>query len=304
MTSGEKQYFIVASHGWSASNWVAFSLNLHPQIACAHSSAALLADDPTVFDGGRIRPYIPQLRQGYVQRQSRPVDELYDEIERQKTAPFVGSVHTYRLRDLPVQAARFPNLRRSYRTINLVRHPLDVVVSGFGQFKDLFRIDLNEFSWTLRKVVDQGLDIVETVCARYGLNPGDYDVLCFFGACAVLGSLRLDILASQQIQSSNVCPWQYQGFVRMEEITRSAAVFAGLVQSITGREGLATADYLKTVFQTGPINVHNREAGQNTNKRWLDLEDWQREAFGLFLDRFDLLETYRDYGYDFDFMQG
>ena len=172
MPQQETNYFIVTCHGCSASNWVAYTLNLHPKIACAHGSTATIATDPTQWDGDDLHHELAKLRRGQQRQVACSIDERYDELEAQKTAPFVGSVHTYRLRDLSQQSERFPHIRRRFRTVNLIRHPLDLVVSGHGLFQKAFRINLEEFSWTLRKVVVQGLDIVESVSDRYKLAPG------------------------------------------------------------------------------------------------------------------------------------
>lgn len=302
MNHPSPQNFIVACHGWSASNWVAYTLNQHPKIACAHNDTATIAADPTQWDGDKLRQGIARIRWGQQRRVSCPIDERYDELEAQKTAPFVGSVHTYRLRDLPEQTERFPNIRRQFRTVNLIRHPLDLVVSGHGLFQKAFRINLDEFSWTLRKVVAQGLDIVEAVSDRHGLAPGDYDNLCFFSACVVLGSLRLDLDAMQKLQGGDAAPWHYQGVVRMEDVTSSPAAFSDMLRKISGQEDLATDAYLGAVFQTEKINVHKHAAKQGTLQRWHDLSQWQREAFRLFFERFELRDTYEGFGYDFSFL--
>jgi len=300
----QRQNFIVTCHGWSASNWVAYALNRHPAIACGHSSAAILAEDSGIFDAAGLKRNLGALRRGYLQRQDRPMSEVHDDLAARKPAPHIGTVHTYRLRDLPGQAASFGTAPGPLRTVNLIRHPLDLVVSGYGQFQDLFRIDLKEFRWTLGKIVDQGLDIVEPLCDRYGIAPGDYDTVCFFGACVVLGSLRLDLDAQAAIEADSDSPWGYQGFVRTEDVTTRPTAFADLVGRITGTPDLATPDYLDAVFRQGRINVHNRRAARTTAQRWHDLQDWQRAGFRAFLTRFDLRPAYQRFGYDFDFLEG
>ena len=291
--------FIVTCHGWSASNWLAHALHCHPRISCAHSAAAILAEDPAIFDGVGLKTQLPRVRAGYLQRQSRAIDALYADLAHQHPAAHIGTVHTYRLRDLPVQADRFPPRDGPYRVVNLLRHPLDLVVSGYGQFRDLFAIDLNEFSWTLAKIVDQGLEIVETICDAHDLRPGSYDVLCFFGACVVLGSLRLDLDALDQISDED---WHYLGAVRMEEITTDPAALARLIAQLTDQPGLADQAYLDQVFRKGRINVHNAHAARGTQQRWHDLAPWQQQGFAAFLDHFALRAPYTELGYDFSFL--
>lgn len=286
--TGASTKFILASHGWSASKWVAHALNRHDQIACGHSSAAVLAAEAGDYDP-QITKMLPALRQGYVGRQTQPIADRYAALAALKPAPILGTVHTYRLRDLPSQAARFPP-ESPYVVMNLVRHPLDLVISGAGQFETLFRADLNELAWTLRKVVDQGLEIVEDIASRHGLMPGDH--VAFFGAAVVLGSLRLDLDAS-------LAAWDYRGTVRMEDVTQDRRAFAKMVATLTDRDDLDTPAYLDAVFDQGAMNRH---AAKGAVRNWEALAPWQQETFAAFFKKFALRAPYEAMGYDFSFL--
>jgi len=289
--------FLVACHGWSASKWVAHALNRHPEIACGHSSSGALAGDAAHQDDN-LAPLIPALRAGYLRRQQAPMTDTYAALSAAKPARFTGTVHTYRLRDLPVQADRF-SPPPGMPVLNLVRHPLDLVISGAGQFQALFRADLNEFAWTLNKIRDQGLEIIERICGRHRLAPGDYDVLCFFGACVVLGSLRLELEAEDAVRAG---PWDYRGTVRMEDVTTSPAAFARMVTDLTGAPELADRGYLNAVFRQSPINRHRRQTGGCPPDRWAALAPWQREGFAAFFEHFALRAPYEAMGYHFRFL--
>ena len=216
--------------------------------------------------------------------------------------PYIGTVHTYRLRDLPIQAKMFPETGLKFRTINLIRHPIDLVISGFGQFKELFKIDINEYSWTLQKIVNQGLDIVENICDRYNILPGDYDSICFFGASVVLGSLRLDLDAQKIIELDKEGQWDYLGIVRMEDVTSNPDILADLIKRITGARNAVSDAYLEKVYKLNKINVHNKQAGEGLENRWMKLEEWQKETLSMFIKQFELKQEYESFGYDFSFM--
>lgn len=297
-------YFVVTCHGWSASNWLANALHKHPNILCAHSSAALPADDPSVFDGDGLKKKIPALRKGYIARQNRSLTDLYESLPNPKNAHIIGSVHTYRLRDLPAQTELITPRSSPIPVVNLVRHPLDLVVSGYGQFKDLFRIDLNEFSWTLNKIVARGLEMPEAICAKHNVDPGDYDSVCFLGACVVLGSLRLDLDALDAVENSGAAHWDFRGHVQMEQLTRDPNSFSRLLPTLTNRNDLATTEYLDSVFTERKVNIHNHDAPSGTHQRWNALKPWQQEAFRAYLDLFELQKQYEAIGYDFSMMEG
>ncbi|MBY6067779.1 hypothetical protein KUW17_13565 [Leisingera aquaemixtae] len=296
-------YFVVTCHGWSASNWLAHALHKHKDVTCAHSSALIPAKNASVFDGRGLQKHIPDLRKGYVERQTRSLMDTYADFSKDQQTEFVGSVHSYRLRDLPAQTRLIGQTETTIPVVNLVRHPLDLVVSGYGQFKDLFPIDLNEFSWTLRKIVDQGLDIAETVCKRHSINPGDFDTVCFLGACVVLGSLRMDLDALNEVSESDTGPWDYRGIVRMEEVTRDRKTYAELLDRLSNHKLQADTEYLESVFEEKRVNVHNRSAPEGTAARWQALQPWQREAFKAYLALFQLQSAYESNGYDFSFLE-
>src|ERR1041385_1726680 len=97
----DKKYFIVTSHGWSASNWVAHSLNLHPDIICTHSARNALAGEKDLQSNENLKIHLSQLHKGYASRQERDIRISYDEIESNGKALYYGSVHLYRMRDVP-----------------------------------------------------------------------------------------------------------------------------------------------------------------------------------------------------------
>jgi hypothetical protein len=302
LNNSNPKFFIITCHGWSASNWLAYCLNLHPNITCGHSGAAILANDPNYINIDGLKKNFRVIREGCLQRQTRSILETYHKLQKQKNAPFIGTVHSYRLRDLPFQQRNFSFDIDYFRTVNLVRHPLDLVISGYGQFKDLFKMDINEFSFTISKLVNQGLDIVDSICIKYNLVPGDFNNLCFFSACVILGSLRLDLDALETIQKSTDNPWNYQGTVRMEEITQSPTRFSKLIEQITNKNDLVSKEYINNIYNIGRVNIHNKEASLGIIQRWNDLKKWQKETFVLFFRRFNIQSSYESMGYNFDFI--
>ncbi|MAU97485.1 MAG: hypothetical protein CMP81_16620 [Fulvimarina sp.] len=301
------RWFIVSSHGWSASHWLAFNLARHPQIMCVHSSAALPADRGEPYDVSAllarkdfatIFAMIAQFRKGYVARGTlRPAD-LFRRMELESCGrPLLGSVHTFRLRDLPRLAAELDPPERSLRIVNLIRHPVNLVNSGAGQYELTFRLDLNELQWVARRVVDTGLDAFEQIAARHGLYPGDLEVLSFFGACATLKGLAEDFAARDALVARGVA--SYAGSVRQEDVTREPEIFRDLVARLGAGAVDCPEDYLGDVFSDARRNVHNARNGPTEPtalfEQWAP---WQQEAFAFCLDRFDLRKPYLAEGYD------
>ncbi|SDE45165.1 hypothetical protein PUH89_07735 [Rhodobacter capsulatus] len=305
-------WFIVTSHGWSASHWLAHNLNRHPQIACLHSSAALPADQTEPYDVSdllarqdfaRIFAMIAQFRAGYGARgTTRPAD-LYRPLEAQSDARLIGSVHTFRLRDLPeIGPALVPDLAppdRRLRIVNLIRHPVNLVNSGAGQFELTFRLDLNELQWITRRIVETGLDSFERIAARHRIYPGDPEVLAFFGACATLKGLAADFAARDRLLDRGLT--SYAGSIRQEDVTRDPAVFRDLLVRLGEGAIDCPEAYLDQVFADPGRNVHNaRPRPTDPAALFADWAPWQQEAFAFCLDAFGLRPLYQAEGYALD----
>jgi len=134
----------VTSHGWSASNWTAHALNINKSVICTHSARNIPALSVDLQSNANLKINISELQKGYKLRQSRSLDAIYDEIESYGEAYAYGSVHVLRARDLPIIFKNNGSPYRIFKVANLIRNPVDLVWSGYGQFRDLFRYDINE----------------------------------------------------------------------------------------------------------------------------------------------------------------
>jgi hypothetical protein len=219
-------------------------------------------------------------------------------MEANDNACLLGSVHTFRLRDLPGMVADLDPPDRGLRIVNLLRHPVNLVNSGAGQFELTFRLDLNELHWVTRRVVETGLAAFEKISARHGLFPGDLEVLSFFGACATLKGLAEDFAARDMLLDRGVA--SFAGSVLQEDVTRQPAAFSELVQRLGAGSVTCPEDYLHAVFaDPGGRNVHNRRALPTDPAALFALwAPWQQEAFAFCLDAFKLRAPYEAEGYD------
>ena len=288
--------FIVTCHGWSASNWLAYVLNQHPKLIASHSAANLI-DEKLSND---IKDKLKDFHDGYLNRQNRPIDESYDFIESHGDGEYYGSVHLYRLRDLPVQYEKFGNTKRTFQVVNLIRNPIDLVWSGYGQFKDLFKTDINELYWTVGKVLEDK-DFIYHLNEKYDLLVGDYENLAFIGAARVLGSLRLDLDAMEKIKEIPFV--HYLGEVKMEDATSRPEVLKELILKITEGEVEVDEAYLDAIYSIGKINKHKQDNKKmSAEERFESLADWQKETLMYYLEKYKIIDAYQAFGYDLSFL--
>lgn len=294
--------FIVASHGWSGSNWLAYALNLNEHILCTHSARNILANDTAMHSNKNLKKNIRDFHKGYVSRQAFSIQDTYDKIIQLGYSEFYGSVHVLRLRDIPVINQKFGLPQEKYNLINLVRHPIDLVWSGYGQFKDLFRFDINELYWTLGKILNESKEFVYNIGDKYKINIGEIDHLAFIGAACVLGSLQKDFNVINEIKTYEKI--DYLGIIKMEKITSNKNYFQSILLQLTNNQLIIQDSYLKKVFNTGKVNVHRHDKVKlNPKERYNSLENWQKEVLNFYLDKYQIVKEYHSYGYDFSFLK-
>lgn len=287
--------FIVTCHGWSASNWTAHALSLGKDVLCTHSARNELANDIDLHKDSNLRENIHKFHKGYKKRTELSLDNLYEEIENKGKAMHYGSVHVLRMRDLPIIHEKYGDSIRKFKVANIVRHPVSLVWSGFGQLKDLFKYDINELHWTTGKIVNQGLDFVNKIGKKYQVDVGDYEHLAFIGACAIMSSLKADIDAYAPVmEMPNL---EFVGTFQMEKLTSDSQYFGNFIENLN-MEDVLSEEYVNLVMNTGNINKHKKDNKlMSASDRFNTFTPMQKEVFRYFFRHSDL-SKYQSFGYD------
>lgn len=286
--------FIITCHGWSASNWLSYILNQHPELVVSHSAANLIDEK---FEND-IRGRELEFKKGYLNRTERSIADSYAKIRKSGPAKAHGSVHLYRLRDLPVQQQRF-GIDTPYNIVNLVRNPVDLVWSGYGQFQEIFRTDINELHWSVGKLLED-IEFCYEVANRHDLRLGDLEILAFFCAARVLGSLRLDLDALEKIE--DIENLTNLGILRMEDVTTSRESLKELFDRLFLGSITCERQYLDHVYGIGEINKHKTENRKSGQALYDTLAPWQREILCFYMNKYNLKKPYAKYGYSLEYL--
>jgi len=293
------EIFIVTCHGWSGSSWLANTLHSHPDIHCTHVLYNRLPstdDSDSKFASDR---YFDIIRQEAISRQETPIDCMLDKLILNIDKPYIGNVGLYRLRDLPVLSRKFGSCGHSIKVVNLIRNPLSVVFSGYGQFMKRFQYDLHELYWNLGKLLEFSYEHLCEIRLKYGVDLGDAKNISFFAAAQTLASLRLDIEAYEMVKDlENI---SFLGTITMEEITSSARGLQDLTLSLIPSLSYQTSFFENAILQKA-INTHYCQAPRDAAGRFKALEHWQQESVLYFWRQNRVEEFYKDQGYNFDFL--
>jgi hypothetical protein len=287
----DRAYFLVTCHGWSGSHWLANALNLHKDITCGHSERILLAtpENRASYKGEGLATTTHERQESRMARGTRPLEEYYDDLEEMGDTPVYGTVHTFRLRDLPVQAQLHP-VQRPISILNMVRHPVSLVNSGFGHLREMTEYDIHVLL-EVAETISKSRDAFVAIGAAHDLNLCDRDVFCFLGAAYHSIFLGVDLKAVPTIQH-----------IMMEKATTDRPYFEGVVRSLTGDRIPVDQAYLDEVFALGEVNSHRIGGRKTPAERYASWQPWQREAFRHCLDKSGIQPTYAALGYDFSFL--
>jgi hypothetical protein len=278
-----KVRFLVTSHGWSGSTWLATVLNRHPDIICTHSVGSI---DPEATN----RNQVDLARQGLTTgRTDMTLEEHFASIESTGEARAYGSVHRYRLRDLPGLSQEgsfdFP-----FQLANLIRHPVNLVASGHGEFTTLAEVDPYTRFEILQFFMHEH-EYYEFLKEKYSLDLTHWGTMAFLAA-----TLHMFVLVHDAACVDGVM------HLPMERLTRDPDFLRQVVAGLTSGAVVLDDEFLDGAVDLGPVNSHRSGPSLDAADQFEAWEEWQREAFSHFMVKSEIDVLYAGYGYDFSFV--
>jgi len=121
----DAKYFLVTSHGRTATYWLASRLNAHPDVLCSHGPVLppFLAYQTQPPD--ELALYAHETAGAFLQK---TLDEVFEALEEAGPARVYGNVHGYSAHELFTMPHLVPQGRLPV-VFNLVRHPVTRVES-------------------------------------------------------------------------------------------------------------------------------------------------------------------------------
>ncbi|MBL4846694.1 MAG: hypothetical protein JKY65_14320 [Planctomycetes bacterium] len=270
--------FLVTSPGYTATKWLARSLNAHPEIYCNHSAGSDVLE----------RDYTPDELSALAEeklggaRDALPLDTFLKGLERRAPAGAVavGNVHRYNLTALQRNTARWPGAC-AYNTLNLVRHPVPWIASGAAQLGVMV-----EGSPVIRKRLEthwaRHVDLYRDLGVPEQPEPSQ---LAFCYLCARMRRL----VSESQIEGVTHIP--------AEELTREPGVFLDVVRGLTGLRLDRSGEHLRQVFARGAIHRHSRRSDGTPRERFASWANWEQEVFRYWARESGIQEAYAAFGY-------
>jgi hypothetical protein len=333
---GERpRYFLVTSRGLAASAWLASSLNLHPDITCSmgidhplvsmrwyyYNTDLIETKFEALRHAGEVRHGFygvgmrERVRRAFEDRgvplpdnlvRANPVRQLqhmYDELEWfEPQSRYYGNVHAC----FAIQALDYLKAaptRHDVRLVNLIRHPLPRTEAAI---RNLLNVAV------LHADSDWHRGITEDIDAFAEAHPEmRRDIERQFGVDfrnvrnrAVFYSYYLarhnDAWGSEITDFPDAC------HVNIERLMLDRDYFSWLVWEVTGRELVASPDFLDRIYtdehlQSGRFTGRGRTLGPRAQyEAWTA---WEQHEFRQVVHRLNLADVYAPFGYDFSFIR-
>lgn len=284
-TYSEKKFFLITSHGRTATYWLASCLNLHPDIACTHGPVL-----PPVFEfpdppSDALTKYAHENLDSFY---SKSVDGFFDELEKSVEAKLYGNVHAYTADQL-YSLMNINETRRNPRIMNLVRHPVLRIESLKRRM-----IYESAFSDSVRNMLRAGFDsyvtqdVVQNITSETEVDFDNPETRAFiYSACFVMTHDLRDF------------QWPVV-HVPMERLTRDIDYFIWFLGSIGQDHVPVTMDFANKVFQQKRKNGLADE--MSSLDRYESWEEWKKTVFGIVVEKFDGVTMYDPMGYDLSFV--
>lgn len=307
--AAETRWFLVTSIGRTATYWLAWSLNRHPDILCSHGDHF----PPNIFSlgedgraelefsnvGNPIRSFydIPDIQtlgidqkkmsHGQTVFQEKTIGDFLDAHRMFGDFVAIGNVHGYTMGNF-INRYKAGQAKRNINAVNLIRNPVGQILSFSRRHAfDAGRSD--EYKSSRYKIVEKNIEIAVAVQERFDIDIENNDTLIFL-------STVIDVTASQKdILIKNVLHLPY------EEVTRSQKAFSALLHLITGNTDIAIEQsYLDDVFAQGPMNYSSGHEPA-VQEAFDALADWKKFVIAKLLSE-DVVRRYSEYGYLLNFL--
>lgn len=287
-----KYYFLITSHGNTASLWLAAALNQYPDVFCTHAY-----DYPFPANGIEPRDLSAaeqQKRNAIIRKRlfKLSLAEFLHEMQSVTKKPIVGNVHGYTYGRLLPKLASLPHKHRQRLIIlNMVRHPITRVNSMSAMYyapdglhQDHFvEVDFVSRCAHLRDYFDRHYADLEYTPL----------VKAFFVALIALEDITRDVVLANSHGVKNIS---------FEKVTSDPDYFAQLLNRVVNPYKALEQDRALSVFRNTPkINKHNADQNRSAETQYHAWEPWQRDLFNYVTRRMYMQEVYAEYGYQLAF---
>lgn len=288
----KRQYFfLITTHGNTASVWLASAFNQYPDVFCTHGY-----DYPFPKNGiepAEITAEQQNKRNEMTQKRfwRLTLHEFLYEIQRVTKKPVVGNVHAYTFGGL---LRLLPGLQRKHRQnliiLNMVRHPVTRVNSMYKMFVSPDGLRVADFVES--DFANRCHHFHDYLAKKYQLEYTP-KAKAFLVALLALEDITRDVVLANQ--------YGYQNIV-FERVTTDSRYFTEILKRIVDPYEALNADVAESVFKATPkVNQHNVGGNASAEEQYRTWESWQQDAYRYVVNLMRMDNVYAEFDYQLIF---
>lgn len=279
--------FVIASHGQTATLWLAAALNANKSIFCTHGYnyppvATQIAEISIADQVARDNLTAERFWQ-------LSLNEFMNELRANTNLPVIGNVHAFIYRRIhSLTRFRFRLRSRKITIMNMVRHPVTRVESMVRcwtnsdpdrQVIPFVEHDFEHRSFHIRKQIEN----------KYSLDHTQ-DYKKFVVALLAIEDITKDILLAYTRGNRNI---------QFEKITTNLDYFSDVVTELLPEKYVVQSEIEDMFSKTPKLNQHNKTNNPQTPEYIYNCwSDWQKEAFDFVIKSSGLDKIYTKLGYE------
>lgn len=289
--SQQKRYFIIASHGQTATLWLASALNRHEKVFCTHGYSY-----PVESAHGRdltLEEDLKRIQATTDRFWDLSVEAYLNELEEAASHPVVGNVHAFTVgRLLDLLPACPKKMRRQLIIMNMIRHPVSRMLSTFKCWTS------EQDETVIAPFVEKDFNtrcqhIVSYLLNRHKIDFTNNRNKNFVASLLVMEDITRDAQLADHKKIHNI---------RYEDITKDKDYFGKVAKQLLGKSMPLQPSELDFMFSQDIINRHAKSKPIQSDKIFENWNDWQRDGFNFIAKRSNMKKIYSVHGYDFSFL--
>lgn len=281
-----ENFFLITSHGQTASMWLAGVLSRIPEVFCTHGYSY----PPQAAHLEELSSDEWALRRGSAERfNTLPLSTLHAELKSATNKPIIGNVLAFYLGRLFSRAGAVH--RRGVTVVNIVRHPVTRLTSTLKTWNISpdFAPPFVELDFNTR--CDHLKNFIMKSHKKVDFSTSDKTFV-------------VSLLAMEDISNDiKLANWHQIQNVKYEEMTTNKEVFSNLVKKVTSNQVNLSQDFLDNLFSSKRINPHNNTGITEADLQYQSWDKWKQDTFKFTLERKGKFKLYENLNYDLSFIK-
>jgi hypothetical protein len=290
--SVHKRYFLITSHGQTATLWLAAVLNSHPSIFCSHAySYPPIGAEPRELT---IQEDLQRQKDASQRFWNLSLSDFFSELEHHSCKDIIGNVHGFTYGYLAPKLDQLPKqIKQHLEILNLLRHPVSRLMSMVRNWikeeeqHQVVDFVAHDFTHRCTHILDFLIQRHQNIDLEHAQHK-----------TFIVGLLAIEDITRDAMLAKKHCIPNLQ----FEQITSDTTCLLNILKRISGGSLSKKDRNLANIINIQQINQHNSRTKTSVQNQYEQWQPWQKHAFQFIMTRNDVGRFYINEGYDLSFL--